>query len=170
MAAGTTCVFPRQREGSKMFVEAVLACILCPPSEQSATNASEMCKSSDLLGTYRCKFGAPREHARAMSLQSKLKLSLDHILKLQRVTLCVCCLTRRLVHELTRERVNEELQVLRVAAAEQADMDAASRAAAEAQAERERAAAMEAFQAEQAAKREMVAAYKWVAILSQLNS
>ncbi|KAF5840245.1 hypothetical protein DUNSADRAFT_17348 [Dunaliella salina] len=66
----------------------------------------------------------------------------------------------RLVHELTRERVNEELKVLRIAAAEQAEMDAASKAEAEAQAEKERAAAMEAFQAEQAAKREVVAAYK----------
>jgi len=72
-------------------------------------------------------------------------------------TPCSAC---RLVHELTRERVNEELQALRMAAAEEAELAAASRAEEEAKAEKERAAAAEASRAEQAAKKEMVTAYK----------
>lgn len=68
--------------------------------------------------------------------------------------------TRRLVHELTRERVNEHLEVLRAAAAQQAKAAAASKAEADAKAQREREAAVQAFRAEQAAKKVEVAAYK----------
>lgn len=68
----------------------------------------------------------------------------------------------RLVHELTRERVNEELQALRAAAAEEAEVAAVSRVEAEAKASKERVAAAEADRLEQAAKRAMVAEYKCV--------
>ena len=64
------------------------------------------------------------------------------------------------MHELARERVNEELQVLRAAAAEQAEVAAASKAEADAKADKEKAAALESSRAEQAVKRDMVAAYK----------
>jgi len=73
---------------------------------------------------------------------------------------------RRLVHELTRERVNEELLVLKAAAAEEAEKAAVSRAEVEARAHKDRAAAMEAFRMEQAAKKDMVTEYKCVILAS----
>lgn len=67
---------------------------------------------------------------------------------------------RRLIHELTRERVNDELHVLRAAAAEEAEATAALRAEAEERAARERAAAELLSKEEMAAKKELVAAYR----------